>query len=155
MSDARQKILEAFWLEVLHRAQMLLSDMNVGNFYQWRETVGDKEINRLLKLMELLLCPESNKQEICFLIEVINSQLNGEELFNCFRISGKKMIKEGVKGDIYCMPVLYVLIRYLTDNTKTVHTSNFENHQETSPDQIFRFTPDNVCHAETSQKIKI
>ncbi|HHR4183562.1 hypothetical protein [Citrobacter cronae] len=146
MSDARQKELEAFWLEVMHRAKMLLSDMNVGSFYQWRKTVGDRKIKRLLKLMELLLCPESNKLEINFLIEMIISQLNGQELFSCFKISGKKLIKEGMKGDIYCLPVLYVLIRYLTDNMKIIQASDFECYQESDLNQTFRFNPDNMNH---------
>ncbi|EAM2857306.1 hypothetical protein AIR33_21405 [Salmonella enterica] len=144
MSDARQKELEAFWLEVMHRARMLLSDMNVGSFYQWRKNVGDRKVKRLLKLMELLLCPESNKLEIKFILEMIIDQLNGQELFSCFKISGKKIIKEGMKGDIYCLPVLYVLIRYLTDNMKIISLSDFEHCQETDLNQTFRFNPDKM-----------
>lgn len=148
MNDAKQKEkeLEAFWLEVMHRAKMLLSDMNVGSFYQWRKTVGDRKIKRLLKLMELLLCPESNKLEINFLMEMIISQLNGQEFFSCFKISGKKIIKEGMKGDIYCLPVLYVLIRYLTDNMNIIQASDFEHYQETDLNQTFRFNPSNMNH---------
>lgn len=144
MSDVRQKELEAFWLEVIHRAKMLLSDMNVGSFYQWRESVGDRKIKRLLKLMELLLCPESSKLEINFLIDMIISQLNGQELFSCFKISGKKIAKEGMKGDIYCMPVLYVLIRYLIDNTRIVSPSDFELDREANLNLTLRFNPDKM-----------
>lgn len=54
-----------------------------------------------------------------------------------------------MKGDIYCMPVLYVLIRYLVDNADLVHTSNFECCQEAHLDKIFRFNPDKIFHEET------
>ena len=154
MGDARQKVIDTFWPEVLHRAKMLLSDMNVGRFYQWKETVSDSEISRLLKLMELLIYPENNNLETKFLIEMINTQLNGHILFSSFKTSGKKIIKEGMKGDIYCMPVLYVLIRYLIDNENIVFLSSFERHpgQKAHSDQTYRFSPSKTSHTTSSQK---
>ncbi|EAA8170049.1 hypothetical protein B5R10_002940 [Salmonella enterica subsp. enterica serovar Adelaide] len=149
MNETKQKTLESFWVEVLHRAQMLLCDMNLGSFYLWSESVGNKEIRRLLKLMELLLWPDEDKQEVIFLTKMINYKFNGEQLFSCFKISGKTIIREGMNGDIYCMSVLYVLIRYLVDNTEIVHTSNFEYCQEAHLDKIFRFNPDKIFHKET------
>lgn len=142
MSYTQQEVLESFWLEVLHRAKMLLSDMNVGSFYQWRETVGDKKINHLLKLMELLLCSESDRLEINFLMKFIIEQLHGPQLFSCFKISGKKLIKEGIKGDVYCMPVLYVLINYLINNEKTINSVDFDRYQELQINQVFKFIPE-------------
>lgn len=154
MGDARQKVLDAFWPEVLHRAKMLLSDMNLSRFYQWKETVSDREISRLLKLMELLIYPEKNSLETKFLIEMINTQLNGHTLFSCFKTSGKKIIKAGMKGDIYCMPVLYVLIRYLIDNENIVFMSSFERYpgQKVHLNQTYRFSPSKTCHTAGSQK---
>ncbi|EBH9039126.1 TPA: hypothetical protein GND40_003668 [Salmonella enterica subsp. indica] len=156
MSNARQKVsdADAFWPEVLHRAKMLLSDMNVGNFYQWRNTVGDTEIKRLLKLMELLVSPGSDKLETKFLIEMLNSRLNGHALFSCFKTSGKKMIKEGIKGDQYCMPVLYVLIRYLVDDESIVVLSKFEIQveQEKRSKQTYKFNPSKICHTIGNKK---
>ncbi|MGK0600919.1 hypothetical protein ACSFCS_11500 [Yokenella regensburgei] len=146
MSEAGQDVvLEAFWPEALHRAKMLLSDMNIGSFNQWRETVGNREINRLLKLMELLVTPEDNGLETKFLTEMINNQLNGADLFSCFKTCGKRIQKKGMNGDIYCIPVLYLLIRYLTDpdNKNINYASDFEHHNEqgTRLKRNFRFKP--------------
>lgn len=151
MDDTKQKILEYFWLEVLHRAQMLLSDMNIGSFYQWSESVGNKEIHRLLKLIELLLWPDKNTQEVIFLTGIINYKFNAEQLFSCFKISGITIIREGMKGDIYYMPVLYVLIRYQVDNAEMVHPSNFECCQAAHLDKIFTLNSDKNLHKETHQ----
>lgn len=139
MTNTKQEQLEAFWIEVSHRAKMQLSDINVGSFHQWRSTIGDKEINRLLRLMELLLCSENNQSEITFLIDLINNKLHGEILFDCFNKRSRLILKEGMKGDIYCMPILYVVICYLLDNTKSV--TSFDNEQEPtlSINKRFRF----------------
>lgn len=118
MTNSKQEQLDEFWFEVSHRAKMQLCNINVGSFHQWRRTIGDKKIYQLLKLMELLLCPENNQSEITFIIDFINNKLHGEILFSCFNKSGRMILKEGMKGDIYCMPVLYVVICYLLDNTK-------------------------------------
>ncbi|EIM0565697.1 hypothetical protein LMN34_004771 [Salmonella enterica] len=50
----RQKQSDDFWAEVIHRSKNQLSDINIRKFQEWRIMVGDKEINRLLRLMELL-----------------------------------------------------------------------------------------------------
>lgn len=142
MDTGRDQELDAFWLEVLHRAKMLLSDMNVGGFHQWKEAIGDNNVNRLLKLMELIISPDSNQLEINFLTEFIIKNFDGEEFFRCFKISGKKIIKESMKGDIYCMPVLYVIIQYLANDSDTVCPSYFEHNKKTNPTQSFRFNPD-------------
>ncbi|POT25590.1 hypothetical protein C3433_18575 [Citrobacter freundii] len=150
MNNIKQKQLETFWIEVLHRSKMQLSDMNIGKFHQWREIIGDRKINRLLKLMELILCPDNNKVEIKFIIDLINNQLNGQLLFSCFRTSGRIIVKEGLKGDIYCMPVLYVIIRYLIDNSTTALSANKEQDQDVDIKQMLISNPIKLTLPQTS-----
>ncbi|OPW91571.1 hypothetical protein HVZ38_18965 [Citrobacter freundii] len=150
MNNIKQKQLETFWIEVLHRSKMQLSDMNIGKFHQWRAIIGDRKINRLLKLMELILCPDNNKVEIKFIIDLINNQLNGQLLFSCFRTSGRIIVKEGLKGDIYCMPVLYVIIRYLIDNSTTALSVNKEQDQDVDIKQMFISNPIKLTLSQTS-----
>lgn len=136
MPDIKQKQSEDFWAEVIHRSKIQLSGMNVGSFHQWRATVGDREIHRLLSLMELLISPDNRKFETGFFIKWINCRINGPLLFSCFRTSGRTLIKQGMKGEIYCIPVLYVIIRYLTDDTKIPDSSNQEKNWEIDISQI-------------------
>lgn len=131
MNNIQQKQLETFWAEVLHRSKMQLSDMNVGKFNQWRKIIGDRKINRLLKLMEVLLSPDNN-------------QFNGQLLFSCFRTSGRIIVKEGMKGDIYCMPVLYVIIRHLIDSISTDTTEHSEQNLDIDLKQMFTSNPINI-----------
>ncbi|ECP5744265.1 hypothetical protein FUA46_26355, partial [Salmonella enterica] len=85
----RQKQSDDFWAEVIHRSKNQLSDINIRKFQEWRIMVGDKEINRLLRLMELLLSPDNQNFEIKFLFDWLNFRINGRFLFSCFRSSGK------------------------------------------------------------------
>ncbi|EDZ3529574.1 hypothetical protein HBZ11_001759 [Salmonella enterica] len=117
MADIENIKSDNFWDEVIHRSKNQLHDMNVRSFHEWRSTTGDREVNRLLNLMELLLSPDNHPFEIKFFIELINYRVHGSMLFSCFKSSGKTIIKQGMKGDIYCLPVLYVIIRYLIDNS--------------------------------------
>ena len=144
MNNIQQKQLETFWAEVLHRSKMQLSDMNVGKFNQWRKIIGDRKINRLLKLMEVLLSPDNNKFEIKLIIYLINNQFNGQLLFSCFRTSGRIIVKEGMKGDIYCMPVLYVIIRHLIDSISTDTTEHSEQNLDIDLKQMFTSNPINI-----------
>lgn len=146
MANTKQEQLETFWNEVSRRAEMQLSDINIGVFHQWRETVGDHKINQLLKLMELLLCPENSKSEVTFLFDFINNKLNGAILFSCFNKSSRGIIKEGMKGDVYCMPILYVVICYFLNNTKAIPLSNHGESQEASINPIFQFKSKNLTH---------
>ncbi|HHZ8254967.1 TPA: hypothetical protein ACWMDS_004653 [Escherichia coli] len=125
MPDIEKKQSEDFWAEVIHRSKIQLCDMNVGSFHQWRAAVGDREITRLLNLMELLLSPDNHKFEVKFFIDWINCRINGALLFRCFRTSGRTLIKQGLKGEIYCIPVLYVIIRYLIGETQTQSLPSF------------------------------
>ncbi|WP_079849990.1 hypothetical protein, partial [Salmonella enterica] len=102
MSDVnvKQKQSEDFWAEVMHRSKIQLSGMNIGIFHQWRATVGDREIHRLLSLMELLLSPDNHKFETVFFIKWINCRINGPLLFSSFRTSGRTLIRQGMKGEI-------------------------------------------------------
>ncbi|EEF6915672.1 hypothetical protein P3N87_004475 [Salmonella enterica] len=138
MSDVnvKQKQSEDFWAEVIHRSNIQLSGMNTGIFHQWRATVGDREIHRLLSLMELLLSPDNHKFEIVFFIKWINCRINGPLLFSSFRTSGRTLIRQGMKGEIYCIPVLYVIIRYLTDDAKSPVSSNQEKYWRIDFSQI-------------------
>ncbi|ECY2466299.1 hypothetical protein F6819_23635, partial [Salmonella enterica] len=68
----RQKQSDDFWAEVIHRSKNQLSDINIRKFQEWRIMVGDKEINRLLRLMELLLSPDNQNFEIKFLFDWLN-----------------------------------------------------------------------------------
>ncbi|EAR5683952.1 hypothetical protein EQV76_18135 [Salmonella enterica] len=126
MTHINQKQSEDFWAEVIHRSRSQLCDMNIGSFHQWRTTVGDKEIHRLLNLMELLLSSDNHKFEIEFIINWINYRINGPLLFKSFRASGNTIIKQGMKGEIYCVPVLYVIIRSLIDEPKLSFSSGHE-----------------------------
>lgn len=130
---------EEFWIEVSHRVKMQLSDINTGSFHQWRRTIGDMKINRLLRLMELLLCPKNSQSEIIFLIDLINRKFRGDILFSCFNKSGKVILNEGMKGDVYCMPILYIVICYLLDNTGGVYPSNKEQDHFISINKRFKF----------------
>ncbi|EJS6905962.1 hypothetical protein NWL46_003882 [Salmonella enterica] len=136
MPDIKQKQYEDFWAEVIHRSKIQLSGMNVGNFHQWRATVGDREIHRLLSLMELLMSPDNHKFETGFLIKWINCRINGPLLFSCFRTSGRTLIRQGMKGEIYCIPVLYVIIRHLADDKKLTISPEYNESREIDISQI-------------------
>ncbi|ECL5314051.1 hypothetical protein FTF93_23465, partial [Salmonella enterica] len=58
-------------------------------------------------------------------------------LFSCFRSSGKTIIKQGMKGEIYCVPVLYVIIRYLIDDSRKLSPS-YCKEKEIDISQIFQ-----------------
>ncbi|ECM0309683.1 hypothetical protein DH07_24130 [Salmonella enterica subsp. enterica serovar Muenchen] len=133
----RQKQSDDFWAEVIHRSKNQLSDINIRKFQEWRIMVGDKEINRLLRLMELLLSPDNQNFEIKFLFDWLNFRINGRFLFSCFRSSGKIIIKQGMKGEIYCVPVLYVIIRYLIDDSRKLSPS-YCKEKEIDISQIFQ-----------------
>ncbi|EIM8435744.1 hypothetical protein LN596_000983 [Salmonella enterica] len=133
----RQKQSDDFWAEVIHRSKNQLSDINIRKFQEWRIMVGDKEINRLLRLMELLLSPDNQNFEIKFLFDWLNCRINGRFLFSCFRSSGKTIIKQGMKGEIYCVPVLYVIIRYLIDDSRKLSPS-YCKEKEIDISQIFQ-----------------
>ncbi|HHA3413990.1 TPA: hypothetical protein ACODJW_004736 [Salmonella enterica subsp. enterica serovar Muenchen] len=135
MLDVDQEQSDAFWAEVLHRAEMQLSNINVGGFTRWRRIVGNSKIHKLLQLMELLLHPDNNENEIAFIINYINNRLNGTLLFACFKKSGKILIKKGMAGDKYCMPVLYVIIRHLMNFITDNPSENCR--QESIKDSIF------------------
>lgn len=133
----RQKQSDDFWAEVIHRSKNQLSDINIRKFQEWRIMVGDKEINRLLRLMELLLSPDNQNFEIKFLFDWLNFRINGRFLFSYFRSSGKTIIKQGMKGEIYCVPVLYVIIRYLIDDSRKLSPS-YCKEKEIDISQIFQ-----------------
>ncbi|EAT6377308.1 hypothetical protein E5531_26200 [Salmonella enterica] len=133
----RQKQSDDFWAEVIHRSKNQLSDINIRKFQEWRIMVGDKEINRLLRLMELLLSPDNQNFEIKFLFDWLNFRINGRFLFSSFRSSGKTIIKQGMKGEIYCVPVLYVIIRYLIDDSRKLSPS-YCKEKEIDISQIFQ-----------------
>ncbi|EDU9604356.1 hypothetical protein YT03_000349 [Salmonella enterica subsp. enterica] len=124
MSYMNQRQSEEFWAEVIHRSRSQLCDMNVGVFHQWEKIVGNKEVHRLLNLMELLLSTENHKFEIEFVINWINCRTHGSLLFKSFGASGKTFINKGMNGEIYCIPVLYVIIRSLMD--KQIDSSSLD-----------------------------
>ncbi|EED3619807.1 hypothetical protein ER69_00795 [Salmonella enterica subsp. enterica serovar Newport] len=147
----RQMQSEDFWAEVIHRSKNQLSDINVRKFQEWRTMVGDREINRLLRLMELLLSPDNHDFEIKFFFDWVNCRINGRLLFSCFRSSGKTIIKQGMKGEIYCVPVLYVIIRYLIDDTRRLSPSDYKE-KEIDISQIFQ--PNFTQHYKLETVIK-
>ncbi|RDA61924.1 hypothetical protein DVH07_18425 [Hafnia paralvei] len=127
MRYLKYKQPDFFWTEVLRRSKIQLYDMNIGSFHKWRESVGESEVNRLLSLMELFLSPDNHRFEVRYFTNWINRRMNGLLLFDCFRTSGRVMLKQCMKGEIYCLPVLYVIIHFLINEENSKYLLN--NHQ--------------------------
>lgn len=118
MQNCNKAAEELFWSKVLHRAEMQLMDMNIGDFHLWRKKLGDERINWLLTHMKPLLSLSVDRDEVIDFWCDIHHAPNMAGLLSCFGCSGKVIAKMGAKGDIYCIPVLYIVISYLINKTK-------------------------------------